>query len=230
MFDFLRRNGSIKKFEKILTYAQLLADMANGITENHPLLDVVRILGRPLQTQYLTQILFTERLAQDVPAIDWRHFMFGIYDEITVDGKITLDLMEQIEDVEKEIILGRDLILPCPWDRARSINSLVNIGKNRIMGEWKQDFLNHDVTLWLPMGIAWVGGGNHSIAAGIIKSTGKIKPEYIYDIRKVYDYVYCDGKNYIRKDDGKIIAPVNNIEFAAIFEIGRIMIERGISF
>lgn len=204
VFNFLRQNDDLKKFNEILTYTNLLMDSASGIIEDHPLLDVVRLLGRPLQTQYLTQILFNERIESDkVPQIDCDHFMFGLYDKITVDGKTTLDVIERIEGLEKEVMLGRDLVLPWPWNRDRSINSIVNIGRKRPMGEWKQDFSNHRVTLWLPMGIAWVGGGNHSIAAGIIKATGKITPDYIYDISKVYDYVYCDGKNYIRKTNYK---------------------------
>jgi hypothetical protein len=73
------------------------------------------------------------------------------------------------------------------------------------------------------MGIAWVGSGNHSISAGIIQGKCHIIPENVYDISNVYEYVYCDGVNYYRKEDSSIISPVTNAEFAVIFEIGRIM-------
>ena len=231
MLNFLRQNDDLKKFNEILHYTNLLMEKSSEIIEEHPILDVVRLLGRPIQTQYLTQILFNERIEADkVPLIDCSLLMFGLYEQITADGRTAYDVIEHVEDIDKEVKLGRDLVLPCPWNRERSIDCIINIGKNRAMGEWTQDFSNHKVTLWLPMGIAWVGGGNHSIAAGIVKATGKIKPEYIYDISRVYDYVYCDGKNYIRKDDRQIISPVRNIEFAAIFEIGRMMVDHSISF
>ena len=104
------------------------------------------------------------------------------------------------------------------------------IGQGRRLKQWRQDDNNHHVELWLPMGIAWVYGGNHSISAGIIQGRGEIIPRHVYDISEVYDYVYCDGVNYYRKEDGSIISPVLNAEFAAIFEIGRIMAEHSISY
>ena len=118
MFNFLRQNDDLKKFNEILTYANLLMDSASGITEDHPLLDVVRLLGRPLQTQYLTQILFNERIESDkVPQIDCEHFMFGLYDKITTDGKTAIDVIERVESSNREVVLGRDLVLPWPWNR-----------------------------------------------------------------------------------------------------------------
>lgn len=231
MFGFLKRREDLKKYNNILRYAHSLIDEANVIIEDHPILDVVRLLGRPLQTHNLTQILFKDRVELGkVPRVCPENFILGFYEKVTVKGMRFCDLVERKEDSDKEVILGRDLILPWPWSRERSINSIVNIGKGRSMGKWQQDVANHRVILWLPMGIAWVDGGNHSIAAGIIKMQGKIKPDYTYDISNIYKYVYCDGKNYIRKEDGKIISSVKNIEFATIFEIGRIMADKSICF
>lgn len=80
--------------------------------------------------------------------------------------------------------------------------------------------------LWLPMGIAWVRGGNHSISTGIIQGSGIIQPTGIVDISNIFNHIYTDGMNYYRKSDHQIISQVKNIEFAAIFEIGRIMKEK----
>ena len=90
--------------------------------------------------------------------------------------------------------------MPWPWEKNRLVSSISSIGKGRLWGEWQQDNLNHLVELWLPMGIAWVHGGNHSIATGIIQGHGQIKPEYIYDISEIYNFVYCDGLFYRRKE------------------------------
>lgn len=105
---------------------------------------------------------------------------------------------------EKVISLNRDLVLPWSWKKPRSVTCIAEIGKGRRSGEWRQDHNNHYVNLWLPMGIAWVGSGNHSISAGIIQGEGHITPENVYDISNVYEYVYCDGVNYYRKEDGSI--------------------------
>jgi sulfite reductase beta subunit-like hemoprotein len=80
------------------------------------------------------------------------------------------------------------------------------------------------------MGIGWVHGGNHSIATGIVQGEGEITPDSVYDISEVYQYVYTDGEYYITKEDNGVISDVPNVEFAAIFEIGRLMNERSICF
>ena len=80
------------------------------------------------------------------------------------------------------------------------------------------------------MGVSWVNRGNHSIAAGIIQGAGTLIPESVTDISNVYDYVRCDGRHFIRSEDSSVIAPVRNAEFAAIFEIGRMMRDNHLSF
>ena len=74
------------------------------------------------------------------------------------------------------ISLNRDLVLPWSWKKSRLITCIAMIGQGRRWGQWRQDYNNHHVELWLPMGIAWVYGGNHSISAGIIQGKGKIIP------------------------------------------------------
>lgn len=139
------------------------------------------------------------------------------------------DVIKELQ-TEHVISLNRDLVLPWSWKKSRLITSMALIGQGRRLKQWRQDDNNHHVELWLPMGIAWVYGGNHSISAGIIQGRGEIIPSHVYDISDVYDYVYCDGLNYYRKEDGRIISPVMNAELAAIFEIGRIMTENSISY
>lgn len=39
----------------------------------------------------------------------------------------------------------------------------------------------------------------------------------------------CDGLNYLRTEDNSVINEVSNLEFAVIFEIGRLMVEEGVS-
>ena len=59
---------------------------------------------------------------------------------------------------------------------------------------------------------------------------GKLEPNYIFDIRPLYEFVKCDGQYFKRTEDGSNIAEVKNIEIAAIFEIGRLMMEQNICY
>lgn len=73
-------------------------------------------------------------------------------------------------------------------------------------------------------------GGNHSIAAGIFNFQGEVIPTIVEDISGLNNYVYCDGTYYRRKDNNEIISQVKYFEFGIIFEIGRLMVEKNISF
>lgn len=43
-----------------------------------------------------------------------------------------------------------------------------------MQNDWEQDITNHSIELWLPIGVAFVLGGHHSIAAGVLYSKGNI--------------------------------------------------------
>ena len=222
---------SIMRFSlSVLDEAKVFKMSKDGLNEEteHPLIDVVRLVGRQLQTQYLTNLLY-QRDESLLPNLFPEEVLFHPLALITKEGTNFQDVMRELK-TDYVISLNRDIVLPWSWKKSRLITSISLIGQGRSWGQWRQDYINHHVELWLPMGIAWVYGGNHSITAGIIQGKGEIIPRYVYDISNVYDYVYCDGVNYYRKEDGSIISPVLNAEFAAIFEIGRIMAENSISY
>lgn len=229
--DVNNENSSIdavKHFNNIIDFAKSVIDEAenqNISSQTHPVIDVIRLVGRKLQAEYMLNVISSNVRLPDIEPIT---LFFDEEEPISNDGKSLRDIKKKIK-IDKKISLSRDLILPWPWERGRLIKCISRIGEGRSWGGWQQDS-NHDVELWLPLGIAWVYGGNHSITTGIIQGSGEIKPKEVYDISDIYDYVYTDGKNYIRKHDESIISPVTNIEFAAIFEIGRIMKDKSISF
>ena len=78
------------------------------------------------------------------------------------------------------------------------------------------------------MGIVWVHGGNHSIAAGIVQVSGELIPEAAENISPVHEFVRCDGLHFVRQFDGRVLAPVTRFEWAAIFEVGRVMARLGV--
>ena len=229
-------NEKVNRFNKIIEFAKsVIEETKEGQKENksvpipHPLIDVIRLLGRGLQARHLTQLLFEEEETSLLP----RHLcpetvLFSRDNLLSVIGKTFEDFKVPVKTI-REIHLGRDLVLPWPWHRTRLINTISRIGEGRLFGSWEQDD-NHEIELWLPLGIAWVDSGNHSIATGIIQCSGTIISDCVYDISKMYDYVHCNGKDYISAQSNEIIAPVENVEFAAIFEIGRLMKNNSISF
>ncbi|QBP42706.1 DUF6710 family protein [Paenisporosarcina antarctica] len=224
-------------FDSIMRFSESVLDQAKDFKNSkdrlkeeneHPLIDVVRLIGRQLQSQYLTNLLY-QRDEALLSILSPKDVLFDPSAWISKDGTIFEDVMRKLK-TDKVISLNRDLVLPCSWKKSRMVTCIAMIGEGRRRGQWRQDYNNHYVNLWLPMGIAWVGSGNHSISTGIIQGKGHIIPKNVYDISDVYDYVYCDGLNYYRKEDGSIISPVMNAEFAAIFEIGRMMTENSISY
>jgi hypothetical protein len=238
--DDIHRKMNAKKnkddFDSIMEFANSVLEQTKKLeNENgplsqeveHPLVDVVRLVGRKIQTEYLTNLIY-RKYESELPSLFPEEVLFDRQAILSLDGKEFEDVIIELKE-EKTVSLSHDLVLPWSWRTSRLVNCITRIGEGRVDGTWRQDH-NHCVDLWLPMGIAWVGGGNHSISTGIIQAKGSITPEAIYDISAVYDYVYCDGVNYYRKEDGFVISSVKNAEIAAIFEIGRLMKGNSISY
>lgn len=128
----------------------------------------------------------------------------------------------RIGNVSTTIKLGYHPILPQPWRISRLTGALTTICSRNPKISWKQDN-NHEVELWLPFGVTFVWGGNHSIATGVLNNEGELKVDNIYDMSSIFPYIYCDGVNYFRTEDDSLYAPVSNLALAAIFEIGRLI-------
>jgi hypothetical protein len=227
-----------EKFERIISFAKSVLEESSenpnifsqfdSKGNEHPILDVIRLIGKNIQTKYLSSLLYFQD-ETDLPSLFPEELFFESKDVLAFPDQTFSDLIIEQKN-SKEIYLNKDLVLPWSWKRGRLVSTISNIGYKRRWGEWKQDKYNHHVELWLPLGIGWVYGGNHSIASGILQGSGSLIPYRTYDISPVYDFVYTDGKYYYRKADNTIICPVKNVEFASIFEIGRLMKEYCISF
>lgn len=196
---------------------------SNYNNHKYSLVDIIHLLGKKIQTEYITEFMFNNETYSSLAPISSENIFFPRSVIIDAGNPPVLfsDILLPLSE-KKKVNLGKDIILPWPQDRKSLIECISTIGEGRRGGKWRQDS-NHRIELWLPIGVSWVFGGNHSITAGILQGKEIIEPENIYDISKVYDYVKCDGENYIRKQDGTIISPVNNLDFAVIFEIGRLL-------
>ncbi|WP_017187242.1 DUF6710 family protein [Alkalibacillus haloalkaliphilus] len=237
---FLRKsseNDQIEKFNRILRFSEgVFSESKNGsntyvINNNkgneHPILDVIKLVGKNLQSQYLTNLLTVEDESELPPLLPSTVF-FDQSEILNSKGDTTINMLKEVSS--KSVDLKKDLVLPWPWKKERLIASISNLGTNRDWGGWQQDYNNHHLEVWLPMGVAWVRGGNHSITVGILQGEGTIIPDVTYDFREVYKYVYTDGKYYYRSEDDSKICKVKNVEFAAMFEVGRMMVEQSITY
>lgn len=216
-----------QRFDNILRFADSIIQKNNPPKSKHPILEVIRMLGRKTQSELLAKLLEYEESPQQ--NLDPGELFFTQSDPITNDGRNFIDFKKNVP-IQKTIHLKKDLVLPYPTKHNSLLNSFNNIGVDRIWGPWTQVNIYHVVELWLPLGIVWVHRGSHSIAAGIIKGEGIIQTYNVFDISAIYDHVHCDGVNYYRTEDQSIITPVENVEFAAIFEIGRLLKANSISF
>jgi hypothetical protein len=216
------RRAQREEFECILEIAGVIAKK-----DPKALPALVKLIGRAAQARAMTTVLRHPQDAEDCEYEEDR-VLFDTRAPITPDESCLEDLKRKVP-TPRPMKLGVDLIFPWPWEQGRIINSLCELRPGGSGGKWHQD-RNHAVILWLPLGVGWVFGGNHSITAGIIHAQGEVKPEVTYDISRVYKHVVCDGVEYKRVHDNKVIGPVSDLEMAAIFEIGRLIYKRRVSF
>lgn len=222
-----------ERFDYIMQTAQrVVCESKYFDKENHPICDMIRLLGRKLQSTSMEFLFWYGDVDSEMPNL-FPENIFIPHDIFIACGypndKVTYHGLEREVNCDNYINLSTDLILPWPWRKERLLNCLKYIGNDREWGTWNQDENNHHVIVWLPMGISWVYGGNHSITVGIVQG-GSIKPDRWYDISAIYNYIKTDGVYFYRIVDNKKMYHVRNVEFAAIFEIGRIMYENNICF
>ncbi|WP_059405264.1 DUF6710 family protein [Pseudomonas sp. RIT-PI-q] len=222
---------SLARFERLLKTATLIAE-----TNPRGLVDLVRAILRPLQSECLLGV--AERGQDAMSTIEPGKF-FG---EAIRDRMFTPDGMSlrgtRLEGKAFSVKLSRDAVLPWAWDVGRYVNALATIGSSKAVdngnpwsqvdqGPWCQDE-NHQIELWLPWGIGFVNGGNHSITAGILGGEGEVTPDYVFDMSFLFDDLRCDGRYYLENVTGERVEPVKDVRRAAVFEIGRMM--RDINF
>ncbi len=193
--------------------------MAHDVAERNPaaLHDLVNMLLRPRQAEALVGVVESAEHQAPAGISAWKFF----FDDRRVNP-LSYHIWEKVEPEGFTVNLAKDAVFPGPWHRQRIVGTLVSIGAGKPLGKWTQDG-NHQVMLWLPWGISFVAGGNHSIAAGIIGGEGIVVPGEVLDMSELLNMVTCDGRNYRETESQQIIAAVEDERIAAVFEIGRLM-------
>lgn len=199
-----------KRFDHLLSVAVELPVKA--------LPDLIRAIVRPVQSDLLLAV--AEEGTDARPNMTPSEFFF--------EGLIQVQSYEKMKKGEMDgadypLSLASDMVLPWPWDLTRYIDNVSHIGTHKGR-PWKQDKMNHYVDLWLPWRICFVHNGNHSITAGILAGEGTLIPEYVYDMSWLFDIVRTDGNHWFV--NGKKAEAVKSGRSAAVFEIGRLLVDR----
>ncbi|MFT7776601.1 MAG: hypothetical protein QM732_25735 [Roseateles sp.] len=189
-----------------------------------------RAVARPLQARRLAKALQYPVHEVSISA-EFDEMFFSSFRPIAPDGRSLYDLTRRQDDepkVRHRLQLGRDALLPWPWHRDRLVNTLSTIGRSKGASAWRSDH-NHQVQLVLPFGLAFVLGGNHSIAAGVVDGEGEVVAD-ARDISAAYHHVFYDGCEFRRKHDGTGLSAPTEEEPGVLFELGRRMLELGVEY
>lgn len=226
--DIINFSNDIKteKFKSIMEIAIELNDKNNykegGI---NPLYWLIKTIGSEIQYSYFNKLLKNRNPEIKLPEITFDLLFFNTLIKVSDDNKDFSDICLK-KDRKQIVDFSKDLVLSSPWNKERFRDSLFKIGENRPRGMWQEDKMNHNSSYYYPLNLTIAYNGLHSISTGIIQSYGKMECTQYYDLSLIYKYVWTDGKNYYRKNNNSVIEKVWNIEFAAIFEIGRLIKDR----
>lgn len=216
----------MEQFDYVMGWAKRLAADSNQAG----LEDLIKIVLRPVQAERM-RVAFTRAAHQAPECLWWIHSMGGLWDLQGPDGtwlSYALSQLRRPVDMSEMVSFSRDVLLPTPWSDSSIKNSLGTIGHRRINGPFKSD-VNHQVTLMLPCRIAWVGGGNHSIAQGILSGEGCLKPTDVLDVSAVVAAVRYDGECWVCSSTGARLQGPIYPEFGWAWEISRLILELSIS-
>lgn len=204
---------------------QEMLEIAKRLETIDGLQNYLRFLGRVVEAEIITNSMVKGKRRELPQALPLQEYLLFAPDaKINSNHQSLQDLMVEKEP-SKVIQLGIDTVLPQPRKQTRLNVVLIDINPGGILGEWQQDD-NHNVIWWEPLQVGWVNSGHHSIASGIINKQGNIIPSLSFDISPVYEHVTCDGDYYYCKHSGHAISFINSVEFAVMFEIGRLIFEK----
>lgn len=212
------RSANKKKFERILLVAQKLHDK-----NPRALPDFVNILLKPLQAELNLELAENK-------VVSSRGFnetlLFGDFIKGYV-GDVNHSFAEVFPPEDYCVRLGYHIILPLPWHLHGYVDNLCDLGESKTPKSpmpWEQR-VGHYVSVWLPWGFVLVGTGNHSIFAGIASSEGVLTPKKVMDFAFLLKKINTDGVSWFDSETNEKIGCVTDHRFAAVFEIGRLMVK-----
>lgn len=207
---------------KPIIFEQLMMCARDIVTKNPAGLPglIVAIL-RPLQAEQILSVAeradHTARSEITTARFFSKNFYFSLFDG--------LDCVALSAD-RYRLRLNKHLVLPTTWGKSSFVSAIAAIGTDKRQSCWRQD-PNHRVTLLLPWGVGVVEGGSHSIAAGILAGDGELTPTKVLDFSLALAQYHCEGVKIIETSTGRVVGEMHDERFAAVFEIGRLMLPYG---
>lgn len=213
------------EFNRILYLAK---SILNGKYEQTPRInDLIYSLGKEQQFKRINDVIkgrIHDNNDQHEERLFFKNYSYTTYNFNQSDNKGSNNTISNYLKVQSERTLHpqKNLIFTFPWNSERLTNAFLKIGEN-VKNPWKHDRHNHTMTLIEPLNIGMMSCGNHSAAINIICNEAPIKVTHVLDLTPVYNDIYTDGLFFYFKVDNSIISEVTSVEFAAIFEIGRLI-------
>lgn len=248
IFSFMKKNKvqPNERLNNLLDFSRrLIAGGKNNQKSPKEVFTLIKMLVDKISCENICEVIESKNtLNHNYELIGFNELSIGYFEKRGLLSKIfnwqadirdiskISELVSPLLEIEEKITisLSKDPVLPAVWKSERLCDCLLNIGTSSV--RWKEDKINHFVSVWLPMGITLVNNGNHSIATGILKQEGELvlgsgTNHEIYDISELYNFMYFDGIYYCAVQNGRRICRARNFDFGCIFEIGRLLCESG---
>lgn len=117
-----------------------------------------------------------------------------------------------------------------PWNYTRLIKTLGYIGSS-VKEPFIFDSGNHWGSTYYPLfDLLLIKNGYHSATSGILDTTAIFYPEHICDCSSFYTEIYFDGLSFRHIACDCIIDTPENKSIGTIYEIGRLIHEKNLSF
>lgn len=144
--------------------------------------------------------------------------------EPSITNPIIEENCTQISTIDKliRVDLASTPVLASPWNVGRLHNQLAR------QEAWKMQY-DHEVVMYLPLGIMDVYAGNHSIFSGKLQNEGfieidvNVEPHRIIDMTPLLELMYFNGRTYNSMHEDKVLFVANDFDFGCLFEMGRIL-------
>ncbi|WP_372239632.1 DUF6710 family protein [Pseudomonas sp. 8Z] len=213
------------QFECLMKWADELVAKRNA----EGLHDLVKIVLRPIQARHMREAYLKPE--NHGPDSLWWPLALGFSG---LSQKLDSDVVSYINShclvscvAGKETLnLASDVVLPTAWHPTSLVAKLGAIGLGLPEGEFEQS-TNHRVCYMYPLGIGWVGGGNHSISQGIVRGEVTLAPTEYLDITPVLHALRYDGDRWRCVVSGRTVGKPCYPEFGWAWELTRKALELG---
>lgn len=203
---------------------KIIIDTAKKILEGpHPgrIFDYIYTLGKPTQFQRIVDCIDGSIKNNNDSGIDQLFMNISPIESRNLYELLSYKTLQ--EDIQL-INPSKYLIFSYPWNQERLFSAFMEVG-NEVGNPWEHQDLNHRLTMIDPIKIGVIDNGNHSATMNIISNEAQFKATQYVDLEPWFSKIYSDGVHFKSIADHKVIGRVTSLEMAAIFEIGRLLIQ-----